>query len=267
VYVVGDGLVKAALFVSVGIVQHRRASVDEVDLHGRGRDLVLPATVFAVGALATAGLPPFGPFLGKALVEDAAAKLPGFAWVPAAMMVASAVAASAILRAGARVFLGLGPPGVADESSDEGRGESGSEEDEIAHDATPASMWLPASLLLAGGLAWGLVPGLGHAAVAAAARFTDTAGYAAAVLRDVQHAPPAPPTDGPTLAAYVYGAGAALLAVAMAAVGVARLTLLDRLRPPLARIRALHSGHVGDYVAWLTAGVAVIGGVFGVTLR
>jgi multicomponent Na+:H+ antiporter subunit D len=38
-------------------------------------------------------------------------------------------------------------------------------------------------------------------------------------------------------------------------------------RPGLARLRALHSGHVGDYVAWLTAGVAVIAVVFGVTLR
>jgi multicomponent Na+:H+ antiporter subunit D len=27
-------------------------------------------------------------------------------------------------------------------------------------------------------------------------------------------------------------------------------------------LRILHSGHMGDYVAWLTAGVAVIGGLF-----
>jgi multicomponent Na+:H+ antiporter subunit D len=27
-------------------------------------------------------------------------------------------------------------------------------------------------------------------------------------------------------------------------------------------LRILHSGHMGDYVAWLTAGVAAIGGLF-----
>ena len=27
-------------------------------------------------------------------------------------------------------------------------------------------------------------------------------------------------------------------------------------------LRILHSGHMGDYVAWLTAGVAVVGGLF-----
>src|SRR3954471_11543765 len=91
VYVVGDGLAKAALFVCVGIIQHRRASIDEVGLHGRCRELRLVGAIFTLGALTVAGLPPFGPFLGKALVEDAAAKVSGLAWIPAAMMVASAL--------------------------------------------------------------------------------------------------------------------------------------------------------------------------------
>jgi hypothetical protein len=32
-------------------------------------------------------------------------------------------------------------------------------------------------------------------------------------------------------------------------------------------LRALHSGHVGDYVAWLTFGVAALGGAFAFVLR
>ena len=39
------------------------------------------------------------------------------------------------------------------------------------------------------------------------------------------------------------------------------------LRPLVAPLRAVHSGHVGDYVAWLTFGAAVIGGLFAVTIR
>src|SRR5204863_14750 len=45
----------------------------------------------------------------------------------------------------------------------------------------------------------------------------------------------------------------------------------DRLRAGGARaldgLRRLHSGHVGDYVAWLTAGLAALGAVFALSLR
>ena len=37
-FVVADGFVKAALFVCVGSVQHLLGGVDELRLHGRGRD-------------------------------------------------------------------------------------------------------------------------------------------------------------------------------------------------------------------------------------
>jgi multicomponent Na+:H+ antiporter subunit D len=35
----------------------------------------------------------------------------------------------------------------------------------------------------------------------------------------------------------------------------------------LAPLRAAHSGHIGDYVAWLTFGAALIGGLFALTIR
>jgi multicomponent Na+:H+ antiporter subunit D len=267
VFVVGDGFVKASLFVCIGIVQHRKGSIDEVDLHGRARDLLPVGALFVFGALAVAGLPPFGPFLGKALVEDAALKEHGFAWLPAAMMVASAIAAGAVLRAGARVFFGIGEPGTPDESSDEAREEAAPEED-APRDRTPAVMWVPAVVLMLAGVVWGLIPGLTGAAVRAAARFVDTHAYADAVLRggsgDPSHVPA---THGLSAGAYLYGAGAVLLAVGVAAASLARPRVVDRVRPGFARLRAIHSGHVGDYVAWLTLGVTVIGTTFAVTLR
>ena len=72
-YIVGDGFVKASLFVAVGIAQYRLHGVEEARLHGHGQRLWFPASIFALGGLAVAGLPPFGPFLGHALIEDAAA--------------------------------------------------------------------------------------------------------------------------------------------------------------------------------------------------
>ena len=32
-------------------------------------------------------------------------------------------------------------------------------------------------------------------------------------------------------------------------------------RTVLGPLRALHSGHIGDYIAWLTVGVATFGGI------
>ena len=67
---------------------------------------------------------------------------------------------------------------------------------------------------------------------------------------------------------YLYGAGAAVGAISLAALGLfgrplrARLPAL-LLRPALASLgvrRQLHSGHIGDYIAWWTAGAAVLGG-------
>ena len=67
---------------------------------------------------------------------------------------------------------------------------------------------------------------------------------------------------------YVYGAGATVGALALAAAGLLGEELSERLpraarravRAPLEALRTAHSGHVGDYVAWFTAGLAVVGG-------
>jgi multicomponent Na+:H+ antiporter subunit D len=128
-------------------------------------------------------------------------------------------------------------------------------------------MWATGVVLLGAGMAWGLIPGLAHAALEAATRFTDTHAYAGTVLRGVTQSAASVAHTEPSTASYLYGAGAVLGALAVAAVGVLRLRSLAFVRPGFAWLRALHSGHVGDYVAWLTTGVAVIGTAFALTLR
>jgi len=50
--------------------------VDELDLRRKGRQLplVVVGILFLAGVLGLAGLPPFGTFLGKGMIEDAAEK-------------------------------------------------------------------------------------------------------------------------------------------------------------------------------------------------
>ena len=72
VYVIGHGLVKAALFLCTGIVLHRLGSVNEPWLHGRGRPLRVTGVVFTLAGLGLADLPPFATFLGKGWIEASA---------------------------------------------------------------------------------------------------------------------------------------------------------------------------------------------------
>jgi multicomponent Na+:H+ antiporter subunit D len=71
----------------------------------------------------------------------------------------------------------------------------------------------------------------------------------------------------------------ASLATSVVSIGTAWV-LLERRRLPralaagvgavraaLAPLRSLHSGHIGDYIAWLTVGVAVFGGILAAVTR
>ena len=72
VYVIGHGLVKAALFLCTGVVLHRLGSVNETWLHGRGRSLRVTGVVFTLAAFGLANLPPFATFLGKGYIDESA---------------------------------------------------------------------------------------------------------------------------------------------------------------------------------------------------
>jgi multicomponent Na+:H+ antiporter subunit D len=268
-YVVADGLVKAALFVGVGIVQHLFGSVDELRLYGRGRALRITGPLMAACALAVASLPPFGPWLGKSLIDHAAREA-GAGWVVLVFAIASILTGAALLRATARVFAGIGPhedPSIVgapapDEVDPELR---------YPHRRVPRTMTVPALALAAGGLGLGFVPGLRAAFEHASQPFVDRAGYAATVLHGQVVGAGGGAAFSPGLSDVLVG-----ILTAAGACGLAYLSLAPP-RPRLHRLglatgraiawlRPLHSGYVGDYVTWLVAGAAVLGGVFAVTL-
>ena len=268
-FVLADGLVKAALFVCVGTVQHLFGSVDELRLHGRARRLRITGPLMAALALGFASLPPFGPWLGKAVI-DQAARNAGAGWVAVVFTVASVLTGAALLRATARVFAGLGPPedpSIVDAPAPE----EVDAEFRFTHEKVPRTMTIPALALAAGGLGISLVPGVRDAGEGTGPAFVDRAGYAAAVLHGeaVRHgeAMSLAPTVAEVLVGFLTAAcacGLAYLSLAPATprlhrVGIATGRAIEWLRP-------LHSGYVGDYVTWLVAGTAVLGGVFAVTL-
>jgi multicomponent Na+:H+ antiporter subunit D len=268
-YIVADGLVKAALFVGVGSLQHLFGSVDELRLYGRARALRITGPLMAACGLAVASLPPFGPWLGKALIDDAAREA-GKGWVVAVFVIASVLTGASILRATARVFVGVGPR--EDPSIVEGPApEEVDPELSYPHKRVPLTMTVPALALAVGGLGIGLVPGLRATFEHGSQPFVDRAGYAATVLHGQVLREGGAASLGPGLSDVLVG-----LATAAAACSLAYLTLAPA-RPGVHRLglatgraiawlRPLHSGYVGDYVTWLVAGAAVLGGVFAVTL-
>jgi multicomponent Na+:H+ antiporter subunit D len=140
---------------------------------------------------------------------------------------------------------------------------------------TPATLFVPAFGLLIGGLAVGVLPGLAHAAHEVAFCFVDQRAYAAAVLQDLPtHYAPVKSGHVPKMAELLYAAGSTIGAFALALIALFSHRLPHRARQIIVAarfvwspLRALHSGHPGDYVAWITLGVAVFGGLFALALH
>src|SRR6202012_4751859 len=261
IFVVADGLVKASLFVCVGILQHRRADANSLRIRGLGRGLPFTGLVFTLAALGLAALPGFGSFLGKTLIESAAAEHPGYGWVPTVITVTEGLVGASVLAAGARAFLGLGPElhrddDVSDDTEDR--------DDPFDPDArTPAILFVPALALMLGGLALGLRPGVGRIAVAGAARLEAGAAYHAAVLGGRATTVSAPAISGPTLEDVLLGLlfSAVTVSLALLVLAPRRLpgapdALTSAWQTTTRRLHQLHSGHPGDYLTWLVVGAA-----------
>ncbi len=225
----------------------------------------------AVGALLLAALPPFTTFMGKSLLEEGASAA-GYNWLIVVFIVVSAVTGGAVLRVTGGVFLGWGAgrgrasrskPQAAEEDVDETR---------EPRDHTPLLMVIVPAVLLVLALVLGLIPGAVPGVERYAALFVQHGAYAAWVLHGHHVALPVLPPSHVSLSDYAYSAVSTLGAVAVAAYGLYRTDACsgagpDPLQGAIDVIRGLHSGHIGDYIAWWSAGVSLIGGVCLIALR
>ena len=257
VYVAGHAGVKSALFLFAGILLDRHGTIDEDELHGRATDHRVEAAAFVLAALALAGLPPFGTALGKSITEEAVGAA-GLWWGPALFVAVSALTAGAVLRFAAHVYAGWGSrsPAAGSETT------SGHEEPDARISArAPRTMSCAIVVLMAGSAAVGTLPALWRYAAAGAQRMVDGAGYGRQLLTGTPAAPLHPkPAASWTVAGVVLGLASVLLALLVGSAGVWGAGRL-RLPPGAAlmrRLHRLHSGHIGDYVAWLLVGLAAI---------
>ncbi|MCH6160671.1 complex I subunit 5 family protein [Streptomyces marispadix] len=286
-YVLAHGCVKAALFACTGILLDRYASVDERELHGKARELPLTGGLFVLGGLAVCGMPPFGTSLGKAVAEEAAGHTGH--WLTAVFVLASAVTGGAVLRAGLRVFAGVGTrpeevrrrTGAAGSADHTGqRSDRSDRTEDFATDADstgdvgtrgdeppetggrlrriPVTMLAVPAVLLAAALAAGIVPQWATATADAAQFFASHEGYESVVLDGVNPRPaPGPPAHW-TAVGVLLGLLSTALGVGAALLGLRRRTPSEGTERLLRLPARLQSGHIGDYVAWTVAGVALL---------
>lgn len=247
-YVAGHGFVKASLFLCAGMLLHRLHSVDELQLHGRGRAAPVVGVLFAIGGLLLAGAPLSAMFTGESALHDALAQ---HAVARFALAFASVATGGAVLRACGRIFFGWGPR----EPDAPGGGEPDEEPETEGPAEIPWSMWLATLLLVALAIGSYFLP--------RAPQNLDRHAWAMATLGPSRLVLGSAPIEK--------GFGHALLMVALALL-LALVTLFRKRLPeavrapvravwnPLAKgLRALHTGEVGDQVAWLTLGAAALG--------
>jgi multicomponent Na+:H+ antiporter subunit D len=217
------------------------------------------------------GLAPTALFLGEGEMEHAAHEL-HLAWVPWLFVAAGVLTGGSVLRACGRIFLGWGP---REEDAPASGGESDEGPETQPSGSVPMSMWGVAAVLLALSLAVGLSPGAREAAHTGATFLLDTSATAAHVLEGKPQPPPEAPEAKPVAHEALRSGLNALLALGLAAVLLARKRFPAWIRsaaaavwnPLLGALRAVHTGRVGDSLAWLAFGTAAFGGLCAALLR
>jgi len=263
-------LLTAGLFFVAGVLHADHGVIDEFRLRGRGRGCWAPAAAWLVGTIGLVGAPFAGVFLGHDLIDEAATAL-GRPWVLPLLWLGTALSGAALLRAGARIFLGWG------DEDDPLLGKA-MEEDPLERDVLRPLLVAVSVVAVAAGVAISVVPGLGQRAEYAADRFRDRSAYVAQVLHGrPMKPPPALPVSilHASVASLLYGGGATLFVLGLALVGLYRRRLPrlvaatgERvLGPPVRVLHAVHSGVVGDYVTWVVVGTAVTGAAWALLLR
>jgi multicomponent Na+:H+ antiporter subunit D len=240
-YLIGHGLVKGALFMLVGVLLATRASVDELDLRGLGRDIWPAGVAMAVAALLLGGAP-LGILHGGADLIAASAPRAAGPVIHAAVLIGTALTGAAVLRAAGRIYLGLGPdPGA--------QAEAPTEEEQEKADRPLWLMLAPCVVLLV--LAFVPADLAKHAAVRVVPLFA--AGH------------PSFPVPEPEAGATVLPWISVLTTVGLACLAFwgHRLPKAPRLAaklattPLLGGLNRLHSGLVNDYVVWISLGFAL----------
>jgi multicomponent Na+:H+ antiporter subunit D len=261
IYLVAHAFTKSSLFFVSGIVLHRLRSMSEHLLFGKGRSLRWTAALWFLGGIGLAASPGFSTMLAEAGTSSAAQRvgLHGLSWL---FMFAGVMTSAAVFRVGMHTFAGWGDAPLTDLSA---------QVDELPEtDAQDQKIFwyhfVPPLLCIVFAVALTFIPSWQYGVREAAARMYNQAAYLNTVYTGYSVPLQAPPSWRNEIpGAALRGTIAVLLALALACTSVFRGKLARSLRigafleGPLTILRSVQSGHPGDYVLWLTVGLAIFG--------
>lgn len=260
-YAFAHGLIKACLFICAGILLHRFGSLDEHVLHGQGASIRGIGVLMAVAALGLMALPPYGTFFASNLVDYA--RHSEREWIPGVYIFCGALTGGAVLRFALRAFFGVGLKAPVSQATPQHE----ARETRGDYDRVPIPMALAAGLALVLGVLPVALPAYRAALHTYAAALIGTHLFSAAVLGG----PPASIAPSPLLPKLEYwpsltSLGFALLLVWSVLVPVVRRgthAVFETWR----RFQHFQTGRVGDYVAWLVAGLAAWAALLAMQMR
>jgi multicomponent Na+:H+ antiporter subunit D len=262
-YLLAHALVKSSLFFISGVLLHNRRSITERELFASGQEMPharLLGTLWILGAVGLAAAPPLALLLGEAGAEKAADlhHLHGISFL---FIFGGAITAAAVLRVGMHTFFGWGGGTLTDRSADIGELPETKPENRKIY---PYHLIPPVFCILLA-VALCVIPGWMRVLRDAAAAMANQPAYLHTTYTGQNVALTQPSWREELPAAAARGVAALSLGLLLALSSVFRNRIPRSLRAGafLERgfrpLRAMQSGHPGDYVLWLVAAVAAFG--------
>ena len=259
-YLLGHALVKSALFFTSGILLHRLRSISERALFRRGVGLPGIAILWFLGGAGLASAPGFCTMLAEAGVAHAEDQA-GLHGISVLFLFGAVLTGAAVFRVGMHTFLGWGEQPLTDRAAEIG------ELPETAPEQQRLFWWhvLPPTFCIAGACLLTFLPGWLPVLRDAAATLVSQPAYLHLVYTGQSVDLTQPSWSEALPGAVIRGIVALVLALLLALSSVFRsrisrvLRVGAKMEGSLRLLRAWQSGHPGDYVLWLTAGVTVFG--------
>ncbi len=271
-YLVAHAFVKGGLFFLSGVLLHTQNSITERELFASGRRLpgrgIFLGALWILGGIGLAAAPPFALLFGEAAAEHAA-ELNHLHGLSLLFIIGGAFTAAAVLRVGMHTFFGWGDGTLSDRSAEIGEMPETPAEDRKLH----AFHVIPPALCILFAIALFADPQWLHVMRDAAAAMANQAAYLHTSYTGQHVALTQPSWREAIPGAIVRSLIALALAILIALSSVFRNRLARPLRVGafLERgfrpLREMQSGHPGDYVLWITVGVALFGSASLLLLR
>ncbi|AHE67238.1 formate hydrogenlyase, subunit 3/multisubunit Na+/H+ antiporter [Legionella oakridgensis ATCC 33761 = DSM 21215] len=260
-YIFAHGLLKAILFMCVGILLHHFGSVDELELWRKGKAIPLIGVLFFIATIGLCGFPVWGVFTAKNLIE---LSLPSFEKEMFIFLILfeTLLTGGALIRASGRIFIGFGKHQTIHTPV---KNITQQQETEHTKKATPITMLIPITILMVTLLVLNTFTQFNVLLNEAAQEFQNQRWYSSVVFNQ----PPPPLYDKPlmhTSSNYLIeliGVFGAVLVGLLALFGHRCSQWLKNIVtiliiPPSMKLKSLQSGLINDYVSWIILSITLI---------